>query len=667
MKLEGKSNKIPQNIVSDLLFSPRENKSSSLAIEIFLKLIQPMNAYLFLRSLLVKPVQQKSSVTITAPELRENIYSFLPVEELLKIESVDKQVISKVLSTRAKTLGWNPTEESRLGYPDLSAKDFLAFLIQGMQILSTAEPMCIITQSREVLDLSIPKDLFVYEKVSFLERIKGRKVLSLEHTLGNIQGQSSKIAMIFSANISFQYSVRKNAGIRLMVLNKCIATRRFAGALGSPEAVESTISRGIRNGCFYVVKKLLEAKGEASAQDLSLAIKSSSKHPASLAILRLVIDKFPKNLNDTSINGETPLTYALKYLKNRAVEVLLEKGAHVETYNALNEPPLLIAIQGNNPEAMGLLLKKGAKIADHFFLESIPLQSACERLLDTNCNIHAVDLQGRGALHILASTSRRHYYTGQKENMATQFIKKGIDPNLLDDAGNTPLTVALKNKSFEVARALLKHPSTEVNKGRLQNKALHYAAKVGMFDMIEELLKRKADVNAKGSEGNTPLHLAMKDGYPFHHTELDRTRSVSYMIQMFHDYGADFSITNDMGDTPLMVALQREYRHYSRDEWGRGIKLLLAKTGNLKKVNKNGESALHLAAKQGNLPAVKALLERNPESCLIKTNNKERASAYVSKGRRRVDLFTYNLSERYRTYEEIYNLLKDYENTYQQD
>ncbi|XP_056102869.1 ankyrin repeat domain-containing protein 39 [Rhinichthys klamathensis goyatoka] len=94
-------------------------------------------------------------------------------------------------------------------------------------------------------------------------------------------------------------------------------------------------------------------------------------------------------------------------------------------------------------------------------------------------------------------------------------IKKGIDPNMRDQAHYT---------------------------------ALHYASRAGHLSVCELLLDSGACVNAQTRGGATPLHRA---SYCGHHS----------VLKLLLDRGADPCLTDDDGSTPLHKAAER--RHFT--------------------------------------------------------------------------------------------------------
>ena len=121
-------------------------------------------------------------------------------------------------------------------------------------------------------------------------------------------------------------------------------------------------------------------------------------------------------------------------------------------------------------------------------------------------------------------------------------LQEGVNPNILLESGDTPLTHALRYDNWTMVDVLMASKLTDVTKenrmgetplmlavfkgredyfdemlkrGASVNKpsgwtALHYAATEGREDFVERLLKLGADVNAQTKTGVTPLHMAAR-------------------------------------------------------------------------------------------------------------------------------------------------------------
>ena len=87
--------------------------------------------------------------------------------------------------------------------------------------------------------------------------------------------------------------------------------------------------------------------------------------------------------------------------------------------------------------------------------------------------------------------------------------RRGIDVNMYDAEGYTPLSHAALHMKTEAVRLLLTQPNINLEQRNESGEtALMQAAMSGAADVIELLLEKDADVNAKDNCGHTALYYA---------------------------------------------------------------------------------------------------------------------------------------------------------------
>ena len=115
---------------------------------------------------------------------------------------------------------------------------------------------------------------------------------------------------------------------------------------------------------------------------------------------------------------------------------------------------------------------------------------------------------GRGALHMAAHNMIKPRPDNMIEESISLLLKGGLDPNSVDNYGQTPL---------------------------------HYAIRMGNKRAMELFLEAGADPNAKDiTHGNTPLHLAATIG-------------VTAFIDPLVQAGADWKLTRDDGKSAAQL------------------------------------------------------------------------------------------------------------------
>jgi len=92
-------------------------------------------------------------------------------------------------------------------------------------------------------------------------------------------------------------------------------------------------------------------------------------------------------------------------------------------------------------------------------------------------------------------------------------IEKGADVEAKDKWGMTPLNLACRNKSLELAKLLLDKGADVMAKVGFGDRwtPLHRASDGNAIKIVKLLIERGADPMAKCDRGNTPLDLAQSD------------------------------------------------------------------------------------------------------------------------------------------------------------
>lgn len=116
--------------------------------------------------------------------------------------------------------------------------------------------------------------------------------------------------------------------------------------------------------------------------------------------------------------------------------------------------------------------------------------------------INIQDFTGSTALHLAI---RYH-----KENVEEFLLSlEGIDVNIVDKKGRTPLHFACYEASLNSVKRLVQ---CNINVNAIDNKgnsALHYACTKKCPEIVKQLVSSGADVNLENTDGETPLHMSL--------------------------------------------------------------------------------------------------------------------------------------------------------------
>ena len=155
------------------------------------------------------------------------------------------------------------------------------------------------------------------------------------------------------------------------------------------------------------------------------------------------------------------------------------------------------------------------------------------------------------------------------------FIKSGADLNQRDENGQTPLFIALDNEHGDIAKLLLKSGANGLVKNKRGVDLSTIAALSGEKEIFLELIKQGAPVNGSVlGKMNLLMSSAMEGHVEIGQVILDKSSgdvslqdefgnsALHYAVQgghlkmakMLMDYGANQSLKNEEGLTPLEVA-----------------------------------------------------------------------------------------------------------------
>lgn len=127
-----------------------------------------------------------------------------------------------------------------------------------------------------------------------------------------------------------------------------------------------------------------------------------------------------------------------------------------------------------------------------------------QSMLESGAEVNGYDLLRNTPLHQAA-------FYGH-ERICLLLIKKGAQVDALNEAGFSPLYLAVKAKQSAAVKTLATNgANVNAKYGNSRTTALHMAASTGKIDVVETLLIAGADPNVKDMDGNKPADLA-KDG-----------------------------------------------------------------------------------------------------------------------------------------------------------
>lgn len=313
-------------------------------------------------------------------------------------------------------------------------------------------------------------------------------------------------------------------------------TSRDSGA----ERLPARLINACNFGKASLLEELLPEAREANQlteNTLSLCLQKASDKGHEKIVRTLLANGARTNI--ASGKGLAPLTRAAQRNHLNIVKILLEHGADPEATDRDGRTNLTSASLRNNIEVVKTLL------ANH-------------------ANVNAQDHEHRNVLHILASDDTPHKLDADEEAQGKSSKKSrhprrwgaeiiqvllatGIDVDLQDKSGRTPIQWAAVTGKQELLSLLLSRPTSQRPNVHACNQrrktALHLAAERGHLEACQVLLDHGADAMARSDGAWTPLHNAAEKGH-------------SLVAKLVLAYGADINATTSSGMTALHWASQ---------------------------------------------------------------------------------------------------------------
>jgi len=278
-------------------------------------------------------------------------------------------------------------------------------------------------------------------------------------------------------------------------------------------------------------------------------------------IIKIIKSAEAGEINLKNPDGETALHEAIccgepDHNIEAIVRRLIKKGADVNARDNGGWTPLYKACWGGDNDSkyntITLLIKSGADVnASIYWIFETPLQQAAHRasvltvkaLLKNGANVNAQDIYGSSTLHTAIFYSR--------EDIVRCLIEYGADANIKDKFGLTPLHSFASHliPNFFIGRMLIENGGADVNaNSKWQGTPLHIAASRSTSITSAFLIENGANARAVDCFGSTPLHCAVKG----------RTCR-ELVINFFLRIGADISVRDKYGDTPVDIAKRNGY------------------------------------------------------------------------------------------------------------
>lgn len=353
----------------------------------------------------------------------------------------------------------------------------------------------------------------------------------------------------------------------------------------------------------------------ASGASLSEAVKAGDRQAVRVLL------KNRADVNAADPDGTTPLQWAAGSDDIETVQLLIHAGANAKAANRYGVTPLSLAATNRNAVMVDALLKAGADPNAALPGGQTILMAAARTGNPDAVKLllaHGADVNARetayGETALMVAVAENH------PGAAKALIEHGADIN----ARSNPLPSSQDRFGLEGVLTILPHGSWT---------PLMFAARQGSLDAARTLTEAHADVNATDPDGTTALVLAIING---HYDTAD----------LLTEQGADPNIADTTGMAALYAAVDMNtlgeiYGRPGRPSTSKMsaldlMKVLLAhgakpnaqlKATTLFRAHTPGEGTLGegttplmRAAKNGDAPAMRLLLDHGADPAIIQKN-----------------------------------------------
>ena len=390
----------------------------------------------------------------------------------------------------------------------------------------------------------------------------------------------------------------------------------------------STIFKCAKRDDLESLKKLVEEGADLNEttfnNETALHIAASRN---AIKVLNFLLEKNVDVNARTDLTQETPLFLAVQENQSDAFNALISHGANVNAEDFEGETPIFVAIKNCRSSFIDSLIEKGADVNHKnkdgqtplFFALEFKSTTMVKQLVDAKANtedecINQVELSKIVALPL---SSRNNL----NDSMTTAISALGTTPAI--SHANSPRVAKVIRRNYEERASLLFQLCIEnqaqalndslgdfdVNLGFFDNETLlHCAAQNAANDCIQVLLDHGANVDVQTKTFmEPPLHTAITS---------DNSKGAELLINA----DANIELANAEGETAIFVATRAGNVDI--------VRALIAKSANVNQLNASGNTPLHAAIQLHQPMIAKLLIENGAAPSLGSLNSYSLALEY---------------------------------------
>jgi hypothetical protein len=257
-----------------------------------------------------------------------------------------------------------------------------------------------------------------------------------------------------------------------------------------------TIKKHLKENTIYILEKYKLGLHQNEEKDFEKYIKDI-----------LDYDNFNKDENNILYVKNNDLTFTIEIFENIYKHLIIDKNKYYEIINfGINVKEMFLIFKTLIKDKLNIeidYMKYDDILSDIVITES--LRDKMKPKSDEEILNSLGDLTPE---EILAQSVENNYTKGVEIA-----LEKGVDVNIFDLYGDTPLITASKRGFIEIVELLLKN-NADVNKKNINDiTALNIASMNNRKKIVELLIKNGADVNLHSVFGTTPLMNASYGGH----------------------------------------------------------------------------------------------------------------------------------------------------------
>ncbi|WP_047246016.1 ankyrin repeat domain-containing protein [Maribacter thermophilus] len=325
---------------------------------------------------------------------------------------------------------------------------------------------------------------------------------------------------------------------------------------------------------------------------------------SNLEILKYLVQKGAKvNIEDSHGYSVANFAAVTGQLNTEMYDFLLANGADLKTEknhdgaNAL----LLAASFAKDFEIIDYFVEKGLSINSIDIYENGIFNYAVKggnipvlkKLVEKGLPYNTIDKKGSNAMLLASQGTRRTQNTLE----VYKYLKElGIPVNIADKEGKTPLHyISGRNKDIDTYRFFIENGVDVKKQDASGTTPFMNAARTNDLEVVKYLFNYVEDINAHDKNGRSALAMAV---------DKNKVEVIDFLLEK----GADINTTDKKGNN-LAFYLLGNYNAKNPEIFESKLNLLQKHGLDLTKTQNNGNTLLHLAAKENNLELLKRLEE----------------------------------------------------------